>query len=155
MFTSSTTIYVALVTLLILSVLMYVLSRSIGCCNGKNMFSLFGKSCKGHWKTRSIGEQCGLDKCTGENKPYEGCIPGLCTKLSEKGAKWCKKAKCITSEDTTVGKTTPCTGTGTDIITDITSCFKEAGCKWVEEDKKSWSRYGRLVSTCILNITQV
>ena len=138
MFTSSTTIYVALVTLLILSVLMYVLSRSIGCCNGKNKVSLFGKSCKGHWKTRSIGEQCGLAKCTAKNKPYPGCILGLCPdNTTNESRKWCKKAKCITSEDTTVGKTTPCTGTGTDIITDITSCFKEAGCKWVEEDKKS------------------
>lgn len=128
MFTSSTTIYVALVTLLILSVLMYVLSRSIGCCNGKNKVSLFGKSCKGHWKTRSIGEQCGLAKCTAENKPYPGCIPGLCTD-STVSSNWCKKAKCIKREDDHSSEQ-PCTTTGSS--NDITACLA-ADCNWVED----------------------
>lgn len=133
MFTSSTTIYVALVTLLILSVLMYVLSRSIGCCNGKNKVSLFGKSCKGHWKTRSIGEQCGLAKCTAKNKPYPGCIKGLCPdNTTTESRKWCKKAKCIQSKDG-FGNVKLCSETANP--TDITACYSNSNtdCVWVED----------------------
>ncbi len=134
MFTSSTTIYVALVTLLILSVLMYVLSRSIGCCNGKNKVSLFGKSCKGHWKTRSIGEQCGPAKCTAAGKPYTGCIPGLCPdNTTTESRNWCKKAKCIQSKDGP-GSVKPCADNPTDNPTTMWSCYSKTGCSWVEDD---------------------